>query len=445
MATQSQLKGIGNISHDDYAVNTVPAEARKSFMNIGITSCAWIISLSTLFTGGALAAGLPFGQIVAAGVIGMLILAVYGYFQGWMGAKYGVSTTVLARQAFGRQGAGLLGIILAITLGVGWFGWQVAFFGITLAEMFPGQWFAEPKVAMVWGGILMMLTAFIGYRGLAAISFVAVPLVFVLSIWGLIEAVNHFGSWNNLFAAIPPGDPLTLFQGITIVVGNAALGAVVFPDITRFGKSPVRGGLGASIGYFLGGLFCIVSGAAMALAANVPQFGSTPNIPAAMTKLGLGFFAFLILVFAQWTTNDNNLYSGALGLRNAVKVPKNVLVVIMGAIGLVIALSGLENSFVPFLVFLGNFVPPIAGVMIADHWFVRKLLGRSYEFGSGTVYAKWNVAAVAATVAGGIIGSKLSFGISPINATLVALVGYVLLTYVLKSLKIPYEIGKSSE
>ncbi len=44
-----------------------------------------------------------------------------------MGAKYGISTTVLARQAFGRYGSGLFGIVLALTLGIGWFGWQVAF------------------------------------------------------------------------------------------------------------------------------------------------------------------------------------------------------------------------------------------------------------------------------------------------------------------------------
>ncbi|MDI5789226.1 hypothetical protein PO124_14700 [Bacillus licheniformis] len=68
---------------------------------------------------------------------------------------------------------------MALTLGIGWFGWQVAFFGTTISEMFPGVWLAKPEVAIVWGGILMILTAFIGYRGLAALSFIAVPLVVI--------------------------------------------------------------------------------------------------------------------------------------------------------------------------------------------------------------------------------------------------------------------------
>src|SRR5699024_4492699 len=139
---------------EDYSISSVPKSERKSTFNVSITSCAWIISLSTMFTGGALVSGMTFQNAVLAAIFGMLILAILGFFQGWMGAKYGVSTTMLTRQAFGRYGANLFGILLALTMGIGWFGWQIAFFGMTVAEMFPNQWFAEPKVAMLWGGIL---------------------------------------------------------------------------------------------------------------------------------------------------------------------------------------------------------------------------------------------------------------------------------------------------
>lgn len=199
---------------EDYSISSVPIDQRKSTFNISITSCAWIISLSTIFTGGALVSGMTFQNAILTAVIGMLVLAILGFFQGWMGAKYGVSTTMLTRQVFGRHGANLFGILLALTMGIGWFGWQIAFFGMTVAEMFPNQWFAEPKVAMVWGGILMMLTAFIGYKGLAALSMIAVPLVTILSVWGLIQAVNYLGDWNALFSSTPTGDPITLFSGI---------------------------------------------------------------------------------------------------------------------------------------------------------------------------------------------------------------------------------------
>ncbi len=435
-----------NLHLEDYSISPVPMDQRKSTFNISITSCAWIISLSTIFTGGALVSGMTFQLAVLTAVIGMFILAFLGFFQGWMGAKYGVSTTMLTRQVFGRHGANLFGILLALTMGIGWFGWQIAFFGMTIAEMFPNQWFSEPKVAMVWGGILMMLTAFIGYKGLAALSMITVPLVTVLSVWGIVQAINYLGDWDALFSSVPTGDPINLFSGITIVVGNAAAGAVVFADVTRFGKTATKGGLGASIGYFLGGCFCVIAGAAMAVAANIPTIGSTPNIPAAMSQIGLGFFAFLILVFAQWTTNDNNLYTGSLGLRNVINIPKKLIVVILGVSGLSIALIGIQDYFVPFLNALGTYVPPIAGIMIADHWIVRpKILHKVYQFGEGTQYAKWNIAAIAATALAGMISSKVNLGITAINSIVIGFVLYILFAFILKKLKIRFEIGEITE
>ncbi|WP_240353169.1 cytosine permease [Cohnella algarum] len=447
--TQSQMTAsnpAGNAGVEDYSITAVPGDKRKSFLNISVTSCAWIISLSTMFAGGSLAAGLSFGQAVLAGVFGMLILAIYGFFQGWMGAKYGVSTTVLARQAFGRWGAGIFGLLLSITMGVGWFGWQIAFFGLTIEQMFPGQWFADQTVAMIWGGILMIATAFIGYRGLAAVSFIAVPLIFILSIWGFVAAVNHAGSFEALLNSVPVGEPMTLFAGITLVVGNAALGAVVFPDVSRYGKTPLGGGMGVSTGYFLGGLFCILAGAAMTFAAQVPSLGATANIPAAMAQIGLGFFAFLILVFAQWTTNDSNLYTGALGLRNVIKLPKFILVLVMGALGIAIAVTGIQDKFVPFLNFLGTYVPPIAGVMIADHWIVGPYIRKQeYRFGPGAEYDKLNVAAIAVVILAGFAASRLTFGIGPVNAIVLSLAGYIVVAYLLNLLKIPYAFGRSRE
>ncbi|ARD48860.1 cytosine permease [Sporosarcina sp. P33] len=443
---ENKMEQLSKAQTDDFAITPVPASYRKSPLNIAVTSCAWVISLSTIVTGGALIQGLNFSGALLAAIFGMLILAVYGFFQGMMGAKYGISTTVLARQAFGRHGASLFGIVLALTMGIGWFGWQVAFFGTTISEMFPGVWLAKPEVAVVWGGILMMLTAFIGYRGLAALSFIAVPLVVILSIWGIVNAVNYSGSWSNLMAFEPSGDPMTIFDGITIVVGNAALGAVVFPDVTRYARNAVSGGISASSGYFFGGVFCIIAGAAMAIAAQVPDVGSTPNIPAAMSKLGLGFFAFLILVFAQWTTNDNNLYTGSLGLRNVVKLPKKLLVILMGTTGIVIALLGIQDFFVPLLSFLGLYVPPIAGVMIADHWIVSaKIRKRHYQFGAGSTYSALNVVAIVSVVTGGLIASKLMFGIGALNSTVLAFILYIVLTYILTKLHIRYEFGEVKE
>jgi cytosine permease len=430
----------------DYAVVSVPQSQRRSFIVLAVTSGAWIINLSTIFTGGSLANGMSFSQVIGATVVGMAILAIYGLLQGFVGARYGVSTTMLARHCFGRQGAKIFGLMLVVTLGIGWYAWQLSFFGLTIQELFPGRWWAAPRVAAVWGSILMIITAMIGFRGLASLSYVAVPLVVILSLVGLNRAVAETGSWAGLWSASGGGDPIPFFTAVTIVVGNAAVGAIVFPDISRYGRGVVSGGIGTMIGYFLGGLFCVFAGAAMVAATRVEGIGTVANIPAAMAALGLGVWAFLVLVLAQWTTNDNNLYTASLGSSNIIKVPKRWHVLVMGVIGTVIAGIGIANLFVPFLIFLGTFIPPVAGVMIADYWLVNRVFRKKgYSFGPGTSYRQWNVLALVVVVVSGLLTKAITFGIAAVNAIVIAVVLHTVLSLLADAAKIPYSFGNASE
>jgi cytosine permease len=53
MKMENNSKKPSYTNADDFAVTSVPENKRKSIFNITITSCAWIISLSTIVTGGA--------------------------------------------------------------------------------------------------------------------------------------------------------------------------------------------------------------------------------------------------------------------------------------------------------------------------------------------------------------------------------------------------------
>ena len=81
---------------------------------------------------------------------------------GAAGAREGVGTAMLSRHAFGRKGSMIVGGVLAFTH-VGWYSVQVGFFGQTIYAMFPnGGFITSVPVAALWGGILMMLTAYYG-------------------------------------------------------------------------------------------------------------------------------------------------------------------------------------------------------------------------------------------------------------------------------------------
>ena len=441
---KSNIEGTSD-KFGDYAVLSVPEADRKSFLNIAVTTAAWIINLGSIFGGGSLASGMPFNQVVWASIVGMFIILGYGVFQAFAGARYGVSTTMLARHCFGRQGTKLFGSILII-ISIGWYAWQLTFFGLTINELFPDIWWARPRVAAVWGSVLMIVTAMMGYRGLSTLSYVALPFIVILSIVGLNRAVAETGSWTALSETVISGQPISFFTAVTIVVGNAAGGAIIIPDISRYGKSMVSGGMAAITGAGLGGIFALLVGAAMVSATNVSGIGTLANIPAAMAALGLGVWGFVILIFAQWTTNDNSLYTASLGSSNIVSIPKRWHVLIMGIIGTVLAGMGVTNFFMSFLLFLGIYMPPFAGVMIADHWIINRLVEKKeYRFGPGTVYSQWNIIAFITVIASGIISSKVGFGIAAVNSILIAVALYVILIQIAKAFKIPFKIGKSIE
>jgi cytosine permease len=430
----------------DYATSVVPGDQRKGSINLFLTTAGWIICLSTMFTGGTLITGLSFRQSMIAAVIGMLILTVFSAPLAAIGSKFGVSTTMLTRHSLGRAGSCIFGIVNALLLGIGWFAWQAAFFGLTLAELLPNTFLVNPIIGALIGGVLMTLTAVYGYKGIAILSFIAVPLIIILSTFGGIAGIEQIGGWNALLATQSQGESFTLFAGITIVVGNAASGAVVLSDITRYAKTPKMGAIAAAAGYLFGGVFCILCGGAMAVAVNVPGIGTTPNLPAVMIAIGLGVGALGILILAQWTTNTANIYSGALGLGAFLPVKQKFIVLVMGVIGTILAISNIYALFVPFLMLLGTIIPPIAGVMLADYYVVWKLfLRQEYRFGAETEYAQFNWLAFLCIALGAVLAANIPFFTPAFMSIVYAFALYVILAAICCAVKIPYAVGKYVE
>jgi len=429
---------------NDYARVPVPADARRGRLWIAATSAAWVIAVTTLYTGGSLAESMPMVDVLLAVGVGLGLVAIIGALMGQLGAKYGVSTTMLAHHSFGSLGAALLGIVIALTLGVGWFAWQVSFFATTLRELFPDAAWSEPRWSMIWAGALMTLSAFGGFVWLSRLSMIAVPLVLGLAAYGVIVATA-----NTAADSVVPltEQTMTALVGATAVVGSVIFGAIVLPDISRFARQGQNGGMTVAGGYALAGAIVMIAGALMVVSVNVPSVGRTANIPAVMSALGLGWGAFVILLFAQWTTNDSNLYSGSLGLAAITRWPKGLLVVLMGAAGIAIASFGIQDQFVPFLVLLGTFIPPVAGVIIADYYLGRSKAGVRFE--SGAEVPMLNVLALAVVVASGFASSYLAqlhefLGVTALTSFATALVGYAVLSAIANAVRLPTSFGVST-
>ncbi len=157
---------------EKYALDRIPDSERRSWWSIALIWAGSIISVSALMVGGVIVQGMPLVQgIIAGGAIGYTIVLVLMIFQGMMGgADFGVPTVMTASSAFGSQGAKyVISAILAISC-IGWFGVQTGICGVAFSQIMY-MWLGGVEIpvwlsGLIWGGIIMLLTAVYGYEAL---------------------------------------------------------------------------------------------------------------------------------------------------------------------------------------------------------------------------------------------------------------------------------------
>lgn len=350
----------------DFELEPVPYDKRKGWGRLSMVWIGGIVALSATALGGALGSGLSMSAAIISTLIGAFLLAIVSALCCVVGARTGLSTSLVSFFALGRFGSYAVSIIIAISL-FGWFGVQLDLFGTSLHNILYDVFKLNihPKVLVIVGGILMTTTAFIGYKAIEKLSLVAVPLLGLLLFGSLIKVMNG-RSLSEVAAAPLTAEPLTVGVSISLVIGSLAAGAIIGPDISRYAKSSKDAIIASFIGFFVGLSIVLI------IAAILAKATSQVDVVEIMLGLGWGTGALLILILAQWTTNDNNLYSSALGFSVVFQnVPKYILTISAGAIGTTFALIGIYDKFIPFLLFLGVLLPPIGGIYVADYLMNR--------------------------------------------------------------------------
>src|SRR5690606_13240215 len=125
--------------------------------------------------------------------------------------------------------------------------------------------------------------------------------------------------------------------------------------------------LAAILGFQVGFVIVVFIGSILAQATG------QADLVQIMLALGWGVLAFLVLILAQWTTNDNNLYSAALAFSVVFRqLPRWQLTAVAGLLGTILAVTGIYGQFVPWLQVLSALVPPLGGVYVADYFLVQR-------------------------------------------------------------------------
>ncbi len=439
---------------NDYAITAVPEEEQKSFLGLFLVYTGVLVCVAVIWTGGSLGRGLDFYTLLYSILAGSIVLGVIGLLTGLIGGYTRTSTYVILRHPFGRYGSMIAGAAVSgIGCGIGWFFIQAWLFGTVLETVTTEIWgtvpfWAQAPVSAFWGAILMTLSAVFGYSGIAFLSYITVPLFLIVLGGGSFAAISEAGGFSRVLTATP-ADPITFSAAVTAIIGTYIAGATITPDIARYSSKPSHGGWAwfAQV---------IIMQPILFLAAGMLTL-LTPegDVAHAMAHLGIGLGALILIIFGQWTTNDNNLYNGALAFANTIKVKKSKITIVMGLIGAVLAsLTAMgvfgADPFMNFLNQLGRYLPPIAGILIADFYIIKpfiegvKELKERYTFGPGTKYALINWVGIISWILAGYFAPSLP-GIVALNSIIISFAAYIILTYLSKLVNITVTTGEYIE
>lgn len=411
---------------DDYPVSRVPLSARLPFFNIALVHIGMLTALDQFMLGAVLGHSMTLGQAFTAIAIGSLIFGIVTVGLGYAGMQEGLSGSLLARWCgFGRLGAVLMGVVIAISL-LGWFGVQNAVFARALNFALDDR-LGFAGSATLSGVALTLLVAF-GFKALRYTARIAVPLF--IGIVAYISTQTLAG--HSLYALIDsiPSASVSVSAGATMVVGGCIVASLITPDMTRYARKG-RHVCWMTLMSIIVGEF-IVNGLAILIARAL----NTADVVTIMSQMA-GGIGLIAVVFSTLRINDINLYSSSLGLANAIegitgkKLSYMSITLVIGLIGTLLSVLGILDRFVDFLTLLGVVFPPIIGVMLVDYYLLRshrRLLDASRHAGrlpdaAATPAVGW--AAIIASLIGSVVGLNVEWGVPAFNSLVAASVLYV--------------------
>lgn len=403
----------------DYPIDPVPPSAWRGVVSISIVLLGFTFFTPTMLVGAQVGAAFSLRGFLLVMLLGSLLLGVYVAVLAVVGARTRLTTVMLCRYTLGTTGSKLASLLLGLTQ-VGWYGVGVATLG-TLVAQAAGWGDTGARVVMLVGAVVMGATAYVGFRGLFWLSATSVPLMFVLAVWVTIRSLDEVGGWSGL-AAVEPTSTMTIAVAITVIVGTFVSGGSQVANWTRFARSGRQAFFAALAAFLVGNGLMLFFGAVGAIAFGEADFVLV------LYQLGLIVWGVLLLVGNIWTTNDNTAYAFSVAGAELTNWPSKRPFVVGGvAIGALLAVTGIYDNLITYLVWLGILIPPLGGVLIGD-WWVRWRNGVPDRATYSFVPFEWRcLGAYALGCLAAWLSDRVGLGIPPLIGIIVPLVLVLLL------------------
>ena len=348
---------------EDFPTEPIPQNRRKPWYSIAMVWTGIYISIAAILDGLAVISGLSFKNSVVVLIMSFITFLALTALQGSIGTDTGLSTYMIAKQSFGRRGSHVVSLI-SLIVNVGWFAINVR----ALSESVHAIWFGNIQVMCIIFGVLMIITATVGYKGIEALSMPTVIYTFGFMMFNAIRVIMHDGTdFLELMDRAPIGEPVHMSVIISVLVGAMAAGAVNAPDVMRFSKKKSDNFRGL---YLIGLPLAICQPICAIILALHVQSGEFATV---MVEIG-GVAGLLMVVLGAWTSNDNALYSASLAFTEMFpKLKRWAVAITLGLIASVVAAFINIGLYSNIMLAFGCFIVPVLGIMISDYFVLPKI------------------------------------------------------------------------
>jgi len=376
-----------------------------------------------LLAGGLIAVGMNWWQALLTIGLGNLIVLIPILLNAHPGTKYGIPFPVLARSSFGTVGANVPALLRAV-VACGWFGIQTYIGGEAVRTFLVAAWPAFDQVgggAMILGlGIpsaitfmifwsINILIVLVGMNAVRVFENWSAPLILLMGVWLLIWMVSRAGGLGPMFdrpsSFATNADFWKVFvPSLTGMIGFWATLSLNIPDFTRFGRGQREQMLGQVLGLpstmiAFSMMAVIITSAAETIlkgsdpktlwdpvvvlaqitSSKAPAGLDAPLLASEGTRIVVAVLSLFGVAVATISTNiAANVISPANDFANLA--PRHISFkmggVITGVLGILIMpwklLASADTYIFDWLVGYSALLGPIAGIMIADYWILRR-------------------------------------------------------------------------
>jgi NCS1 family nucleobase:cation symporter-1 len=389
---------------------------------------------SYLLASGLIAVGFNWVQAIILIALANLIVLIPMLLNSHAGTKYGIPFPVFARASFGLRGANLAALLRAV-IACGWFGIQTwiggeaiytllgaiighSWTGATVIASYP--WTQWLSFAIFW--VLEIAIIVRGMETLRRFENWAAPFVLVVAVILLVYIVikaHGFGDvlsqpskvgWGAHFWSL-------FFPSLMGMIAFWSTLSLNMPDFTRFGRSQrdqVRGqilGLPTTMTFFA--LLAVFITAASQKIYGAPIWDPIQLSGKFHSPVVIAFALFTVVVATLSVNVAANTVAPSYDFSNLMPrlISFRTGSLITGVLGILIQpwrlLSNPHVYIYVWLGFYGGLLGAVAGVLIADYWWVRRTelrLAQLYQPERSYWYDRgWNWRAAVALAVGALL------------------------------------------